>query len=125
MKQYQIHRTNNATYLGLFFDEHLNWTNHIQQIICKANSVNAFLRRNLFSSDQENVLSSNGTSYFRICSNCLVSSVHTQTVTIHKLEMVQRRAARFMTNSYSSWISVSEILIYQLLKNIVKISNYL
>ena len=49
MKQHQIHRTNNATYLGLTFDEHLNWTKHIQQIICKANSVNAFLRQNISS----------------------------------------------------------------------------
>ena len=29
---------------------------------------------------------------------------------IYKLEMVQRRAARFITNNYSPWASVTEIL---------------
>ena len=29
MEHHQIHRTNNATYLGLSFDEHLDWTNHV------------------------------------------------------------------------------------------------
>jgi len=46
MKQHQIYLIKNATHLGLSFDEYRNWTN-IQQIICKANSVNAFIRRNI------------------------------------------------------------------------------
>jgi len=37
------------TMLGLFFNEHFNWTNHIQHIICKANSANALLWRNISS----------------------------------------------------------------------------
>ena len=43
MKQHQICRSNNATYLGVTIDEHLKWTNHIQHVNCKANSANAFL----------------------------------------------------------------------------------
>ena len=42
MKHHQIHDTNNVTYLGLSFDEHLNWTNHVQRIVCKANCANGF-----------------------------------------------------------------------------------
>ena len=44
MKQHQIYRSTNATCLGVTIDEYLKWTGHIQQIVCKANSVNAFLR---------------------------------------------------------------------------------
>ena len=38
-----------------------------------------------------------------------VWSLYTNSNT-YKLEMVQRRAARFITNSYSPWASVTEIL---------------
>ena len=43
MKQ---HQSRNATYLGVTIDEHLKRSDHIERIVCKANSVNAFLRRN-------------------------------------------------------------------------------
>ena len=42
MKQHQIHQFRNATYLGVTIDEHLRWLDHIERIICKANSVNVF-----------------------------------------------------------------------------------
>jgi len=91
MNQHQIHCTNNATYLGFFFDEHLIWTKHIQHIIiCKENSAS------------------------------IVWCLHTN-CNIHKLEMIHHLTARFITNSYSCWVSVSEILIYQLRKNFIKI----
>ena len=44
MKQHQIHQSRNATYLGVTIDEHLKWSDHIERIVCKANSVNALLR---------------------------------------------------------------------------------
>jgi len=40
---------------------------------------------------------------------CIVWSPYTQ-VNIHKLEMVQRRAARFIMNNYSHLASVTEML---------------
>jgi len=122
MKHHQIHHTNNVTYLGLSFDEHLNCTNHVQRNVCKANCANTYLWRNISFCP------------LRIKNMCYLAMVrpileYASTVwcpytscDIHKLEMVQCRVARFMTNSYSPWVSVSEILIYQLLKNVVEIS---
>ena len=43
MKQHEIHRSKNATYLGVIIDEHLNWANHIQHAVCKENPANVFL----------------------------------------------------------------------------------
>jgi len=50
MKKTQESR--NATYLRVAINEHLKWTDHIETIVCKANSVNAFknfLRQKLIS----------------------------------------------------------------------------
>ena len=40
MKKTQESR--NATYLRVAINEHLKWSDHIETIFCKANSVNAF-----------------------------------------------------------------------------------
>ena len=110
MKHHQIHRSNNSTYLGVIIDEHLKWTNHIQHVACKANSVNAFLQRNISSCPPQ----SKKMCYLAIvCPILKYVSVDWSPYTnnkIHKLEMVQRRTARFITNNYSSWASVTKIL---------------
>ena len=49
MEQHQICKSINIPYLGVTIREHLTWTDHIERIDCKANSVNAFLRRNINS----------------------------------------------------------------------------
>ena len=110
LKQHQICRSTSATYLGVTIDEHLKWTNHIQHVTCKANSANAFLRRNISSCTQQTK---------KLCYLAMVRPLleYASTVwspytnsSIYKLEMVQRRAARFITNNYSPWDSVTEIL---------------
>ena len=110
LKQHQICRSTSATYLGVTIDKHLKWTNHIQHVTCKANSANAFLRRNISSCTQQTK---------KLCYLAMVRPIleYASTVwspytnsSIYKLEMVQRRAARFITNNYSPWASVTEIL---------------
>ena len=110
IKEHQIYRCTNATYLGVTIDEHLKWTDHIQQIVCKANSVYAFLRRNITSCP----LQTKKMCYLAMVRPILkyasiVWSPYTNS-NIHKLEMVQCRAARFITHNYSSWASVTEML---------------
>ena len=89
MKQHQICRSNNATYLGVTIDELLKWTNHIQHVTCKANSVNASLRRNISSCTQQTK---------KLCYLAMVCPIleYASTVwspytnsNIYKLEMVQ------------------------------------
>ena len=110
MKQHQIHQSRNATYLGVTVDEHLKWLDHIERIVCKANSVNAFLRRNINSCP----------SHIRkMCYLAMVqpileySSVVWSPFTdsnIHRVEMVQRRAATFITHNFSPRTSETEML---------------
>ena len=40
-------KVSSAKYLGLTFDEHLTWKNHILIICAKANGTHAFIRRNI------------------------------------------------------------------------------
>ena len=42
-----IQRVSQAKYLGVTFDEHLNWKHHIASICNKANAAKSFLKRNV------------------------------------------------------------------------------
>ena len=105
-----IKEVKHAKYLGFIFDHHLSWNEHINYITSKVNNVKCLLQRNLSQCPTH------------IKSNCYQSLVHpileyTCTVwaphaqkNISTIEAVQRRAARYVTNNYSSYASVSEML---------------
>ena len=42
-----IQKVSNTKYLGVIFNEHLTWKNHIHDIYTKANAAQAFIRRNI------------------------------------------------------------------------------
>ena len=86
-------------YFGVTIDEHLKWSDHIERTVCKANSVNAFLRQNISSCPSH---------IKKMCYLAMVrpileySSVVWSPFTnsnIHRVEMVQHRAARFITHN--------------------------
>ena len=86
-------------YLGVTIDKHLKWSDHIERTVCKANSVNAFLRQNISSCPSH---------IKKMCYLAMVrpileySSVVWSPFTnsnIHRVEMVQHRAARFITHN--------------------------
>ena len=88
----------------------LSWTNHIDNTVKKANRSLGFLRRNLRINDE----AVKGTAYKTIvrpimeyCSS--VWSPHLKK-TKHHLEMVQRRAARYVTGRYRNTSSVEDML---------------
>jgi len=94
-------------YLGVLIDNKLNWNNHIQSIAHKASQVNGFLYR---------ILKQCPTNIKVICFKSMVrpilenaSSPHTN-VNIQRLKAVQRRAARFCFNNFSSYSSVTSML---------------
>lgn len=97
-------------YLGVNIDHKLTWNNHVNTITNKANSVRAFLQRNLKSCPA------------KIKYHCYTSLVrpileyastawspHTQ-CNITKIEQVQRRSARFITDDYAYTSSVTNML---------------
>ena len=99
-----------AKYLGLNLTNSLSWNDHIDVIVKKANKSRSFLQRNLNSCPKV------GKNY---CYKTLVRPIveygsviwdpYTQD-NIHKLEMVQRRSARFTTGKYQFQESVSQMM---------------
>ena len=87
-------------YLGVELPHNLKWTNHIDNITAKANQALWFIRCNL----QRCPTSVKQQMYFALVRPILdyasvVWDPHT-TSDIQRLEMIQRRAARFVTNNY-------------------------
>jgi hypothetical protein len=96
--------------LGVDISKDLSWNGHIDRITKKANSMVGFLRRNLPTASKAtktNAYFSLVRPHVEYC--CSVWNPHTAEKTT-KLEAVQRRAARYVTNSYSQTSSVSAML---------------
>ena len=99
-----------AKYLGVTITDYLQWDTHIQNICDKANRTIGFLRRNLnigaVSIKQQAYL-----TLFRplIEYASTVWDPYTQ-ANIQKLEIVQRRAARYVMNRQRNTSSVSDML---------------
>ena len=96
----QLQIVDNAKYLGHTISKNFSWNNHVNNITKKANSTLAFLRRNIRNCPQ------------RATSLAYASTVwdpHTQ-ANINKVESIQRRAARFVTNNYDPKASVTPLL---------------
>ena len=99
-----------AKYLGIHIHKQLNWNTHINKTMAKANSTCSFLRRNLQKSPEctkELAYKSMVRPILEYAST--VWDPHTQE-NIGKVEMVQRRAARFVKNQYSQSSSVIKLL---------------
>ena len=88
----------------------LSWEAHIDRITKKSNSMLGFVRRNLRSCSEE----TKANAYFSMVRSNLVycSSVWSphHKNQIHKIEMVQRRAARYTTNRFRNTSSVSSMI---------------
>ena len=96
LDEYIIQQSQSATYLGVKIDQRLKWSEHISSTISKANAANAFLKHNL-SGCSSKVKKHCYLSMVRpiLEYDSIVWSPYTQ-CDIHKIEMVQRRAVRFI-----------------------------
>ena len=106
----QLETVNTIKYLGVTISNNLTWNNHIAEIIPKATRTLGFLRRNLRAmppSIKEHAYKALVRPQLEYCSS--VWDPHT-VGGAHKIEMVQRRAARWTLNRYHNTSSVSSML---------------
>ena len=87
----------------------LRWKNHISQVCSKANKTLGFLKRNL--NIASTTVKRNATSLVRplVEFACTAWDPYHSTQS-HRLEMVQRRAARYVTNRHHNRSSVSDMI---------------
>ena len=105
-----LERTSHAKYLGINITSTLNWSHHIQQITNKANRTLGFLKRNV-NINSVKIKSNAYKTLIRPTLEyaCPVWDPYTKS-DIQRLEMVQRRSARYVCNSYQRRASVSEMI---------------
>ena len=97
-------------YLGVKISSNLSWTPHIRDICKKANRTIGFLRRNLnIASTATKTKAYNSLVRPQVEYACEVWDPHT-TTDVNYLEMVQRRAARYVSNRYHNRSSVTDML---------------
>jgi hypothetical protein len=105
-----LEEVSSAKYLGVTISDDMSWNHHIDSTIAKANSKLGFLKRNLKIKDRKLkekayiAIVRPSTEY---CST--VWDPHTQQQS-RSLEMVQRRAARWVTGRYHNTSSVTDML---------------
>jgi hypothetical protein len=88
-------------YLGVTISEDLQWSKHIDNTVSKANRTMGFIRRNL----RDYTKPVKAAAYTTMARPTLeyaptVWDSHSSAET-HKLDQVQRRAARFVHNNYT------------------------
>ena len=105
-----LSKVNSAKYLGVTFTHNLSWHDHVVAICNKANSTRAFLQRNLRQCSP----TIKSLAYLTYVQPILeyASTVWSPYVRtdIARLEMVQRKAARFVFNKFSAYSSVTSTL---------------
>ena len=96
--------------LGVTITSDLNWNKHINQTEGKANQTLGFVKRNI-KTRSHNIKTKTYKALVRhrleYCAS--VWDPHTQSA-IQKMEMVQRRAARYVLKRYHNTSSVSDML---------------
>ena len=103
-------KVNFIKYLGIIFNDDLSWTGQIDSVVSKANRALGFVRRSLKNSSKATKLK----CYFSLVRPHLEYACSAWdpflSSHMHKLEMVQRRAARFICNTFSRKESVTPLL---------------
>ena len=98
-------------YLGVTINSKLNWSEHIARITSKASSVLGFLQRNFKKCPTNIKVSCYKSLVLPVLEyGCTIWDPYTNK-DIRNLEMIQRRAARFILNDYSWYTSVSQLLL--------------
>ena len=110
LKGHTLEMEDSTRYLGVELQSNMSWNRHMDQTVKKANSTLGFLRRKLRVSNEETKLA----AYFSMVRPILeysstIWSPYTKDY-IHKIKMVQRRAARYVTSRYRNTSSVTSMI---------------
>ena len=105
-----LKQVSSVKYLGITLEETLQWNLQVASTARKANGVLAFVRRNLKGAPRKAKEMTYTTLVRPILEYGAVIWDPHQKQNVHRLEQVQRRAARFVCNSYTKTQSVSALL---------------
>ena len=104
-----LESVSSARYLGVDLSVNLNFNTHINRITSNANKSLGFLKRNIrYKHPGVREAAYKTVIWPQLEYSYNVWSPHTQTYT-RKIDMVQRRAARWTLNRYSTYDSVTEM----------------
>lgn len=114
-KDYTLHgqtleRASTCKYLGVNITSDMTWGNHISKAVSKANRIQGFLKRNLQISNskiKERAYLGLVRPHVEYCAT--VWDPHEKKY-VYNIEMVQRRAARWVLNRHHNTSSVTEML---------------
>ena len=110
LKGQQLQTETTSKYLGVDLANNLDWKPHVDRIVKKSNSMLGFLRRDLRISSQETKAMAYMTMVRSNLEYCATVWNPHKKEHIKKLEMVQRRAARFVTSRFHNTSSVTDML---------------
>ncbi len=104
-----LETVSNAKYLGMDFSTDLNWTHNINRITNSANRTLGFLKRNITTKNEKvRELAYKTLIRPQVEYASTVWSPYTKQ-NINKVEMVQRRAVRWVKGNYSTYDSVTDM----------------
>ena len=107
---HRLEHITSAKYLGVRLTSDMKWTQHINNICAKANSTIGFLKRNININNRD-IKEKAYKSLVRPTVEYASAAWNPhQKTDVQKIEMVQRRAARFVQNRYHNTSSVTEML---------------
>ena len=110
LKGHILDKEDYTKYLGVEFQSSLSWNRHIDHTVKKANSMLGFLRRNLGVNSEQTKATAYCSMFRPLLEYCSTVWSPFTIEYAHKLEMVQRRAARHVTNRYHNTSSVTSML---------------
>ena len=110
LDKFIIKEVPSVNYLGITIDSKLTWSDHVTRVVTKANSVLGFLQRNLKYCPPEIKASCFKSLVIPILEYGCTSWFPYFQKDTYAIEMVQRRAARFIFNDYSYNTSVTSLL---------------
>ena len=102
MHNQELESVDAATYLGVTISKDLSWNTHINNITNSANKTLGFVKRNVVIKNKDiKTMAYNSLVRPQVEYASAVWSPYTKE-NINEIEKVQRRAARWVTNDYSS-----------------------
>ncbi|MCG8046380.1 MAG: hypothetical protein JAY66_11960 [Candidatus Thiodiazotropha taylori] len=106
----ELESVDSAKYLGVTISKDLSWNSHISNIAASANRTLGFVKRNVKTKNQDiKTLAYNTLVRPQVEYASAVWSPYTKE-NINKIEMLQRRAARWVTNDFSPYSSVTDMM---------------